>query len=289
MEKTKRKDNSTRISKTRIPKPLDEKTKLDLDIAKAESDINAQQSRNRIRLILGLVMAVVITILFYFIGDTLFVSSQMKNPVFLLSIGISYGLLIIGSLYFTQQSRMSNLRADLDLLNARKRILFQFESVDKTPAETASVSYFDSLVRINVENLAAYYSLVKVHTDNSFRVSLVAGIIGFVLITMGLVIGFVNDSRAEILAYISSGSGVVMEFIAGVFFYLYNKTIIRLKEYHDSLLAVQNILLSFKIVGDIQDEKEKVKMMGQMLVFLIGKKDIGTLPTSQSDGSDPPP
>jgi Cyanobacterial TRADD-N associated 2-Transmembrane domain len=47
-------------------------------------------------------------------------------------------------------------------------------------------------------------------------------------------------------SYISTGAGVVTEFIAAVFFYLYNRTVRQMKEYHDSLLSVQNILCPSK-------------------------------------------
>ena len=83
---------------------------------------------------------------------------------------------------------------------------------------------------------------------------------------------FHHATKTQIISYISAGAGTLIEFIAGVFFYLYNKTVSQLKEYHDSLLKVQNILLSFKIVGDIQSETDKVKMMVQMLDFLMGKQ-----------------
>ena len=168
------------------------------------------------------------------------------------------------------------MERELDSLNARKRILYRLEpALEKSKEESTSTpSYFDSLVRINVENLAEYYSLVKVHTDNSFRVSIIAGVIGFIFILIGLAVGFINSSNTKTLSYIASGSGIVIEFIAGIFFYLYNRTVIRLKDYHDSLLAVQNILLSFKIVGDTKDETEKAKMVNQMILFLIGKQSF---------------
>jgi hypothetical protein len=44
-----------------------------------------------------------------------------------------------------------------------------------------------------------------------------------------------------------------------------------MKEYHDSLLAVQNILLSFKLVGDTTDLKDKTRMIEVMLQYLVGK------------------
>ena len=44
-----------------------------------------------------------------------------------------------------------------------------------------------------------------------------------------------------------------------------------MKDYHDSLLEVQNILLAFKIVGDTEQETEKAKMVSEMLKYLVGR------------------
>lgn len=88
-----------------------------------------------------------------------------------------------------------------------------------------------------------------------------------------MVIGFTAIQESKYIAFISSGSGVLIEFIAGVFFYLYNKTVIQLKDYHDSLIEVQNILLSFKIVGDTDDADKQASLMELMLKYLIKMPD----------------
>ncbi len=136
---------------------------------------------------------------------------------------------------------------------------------EKLPATT---SYFDSLVQINVENLAAYYSLAKFHTNNAFRVALAAGVLGFVLIAAGFVVGFAGQAN-QTPAYVGAASGVAVEFISGVFFFLYNRTVLQMKEYHDSLIAVQNVLLAFKLVDDTDAADEKAKLVAQVLALLL--------------------
>lgn len=190
--------------------------------------------------------------------------------------GVLFGTLGILMGFFAIRSSKSKLKEPLDLLIQKEKTahLLHKDNVRK------SDSYFDSLVKINVDNLAEYYSMVKLHTDKSFTVSISAGILGFVLIVIGLVSGFNTGNSDQIIAYISTGAGVVTEFIAGVFFYLYNRTVRQLKGYHDSLLAVQNILLSFKILDDIKDESVKVQMVGQMMAFLMNKSPVPLVPSA---------
>lgn len=120
-----------------------------------------------------------------------------------------------------------------------------------------------------MENLAAYYELVKIQTDKSFRASLSVAYFGAGLIVIGLALGFFRTDAADKVTYISTGAGVLTEFISGVFFWLYSKTVRQLREYHDSLISVQNVLLSFKLVSDTKDPKDKAEMVSKMCEYLM--------------------
>ncbi|CSA75054.1 TRADD-N-associated membrane domain-containing protein [Vibrio cholerae] len=81
-------------------------------------------------------------------------------------------------------------------------------------------------------------------------------------------------TNADSVAYISAGSGVIVEFISGVFFWLYSKTTQQLKGYHDSLVDIQNVLLSFKVVEDTADKETKLEMAKIMITSLNSAKNV---------------
>nr|WP_294926114.1 hypothetical protein [uncultured Flavobacterium sp.] len=188
-------------------------------------------------------------------------SATLEMPTWLLITTWLISIFLLLAAFGTEPNKS---KFEVEKISTIKRIYLGFPNNDDKP------EYFDSLVKINVENLAAYYSLVKTHTSQSFKVSLLISIIGFILIISGLVIGFKYDDK--IIGYIASGAGIVTEFISSVLFYLYNKTVRQLKEYHDSLINVQNILLSFKLIENTSDEKAKAEMMSKMLEYLVQKK-----------------
>ncbi len=144
------------------------------------------------------------------------------------------------------------------------------ENSAKSPSNSSL--YFNKLVNINLLNLAGYYEQVKAQANKSFTASLIVGVIGVMFIILGLALGFAATANSQILTYISSGSGVITEFIAAVFFYLYNRTVRQMKGYHDSLLDVQNILLSLKLVEDTKEEAGKAKIVEKMVEYLVGGK-----------------
>src|SRR5258708_7099381 len=129
--------------------------------------------------------------------------------------------------------------------------------------------------------LAAFYALVKEHTDKSYKVALRVCAFGFFLMLVGLAVGFTNISSPPIGSYIAIASGVITEIIAGVFFSAYNRNSRHIKGYYDSLLTVQNILLSFKFIENTQDENEKAKTVGQMLAYFMNKQSLYS-----SDGNE---
>ena len=150
--------------------------------------------------------------------------------------------------------------------------LQSFKDIYSKLTDESKDDYFNKLVEINVYNLSEYYTLVKLHSKLSFRLASVAGVSGFVLILISLAISFSSNSDNGSTSFISAGTGIIIEFISGVFFYLYNKTVRQLKGYHDSLLDVQNILLSFKLVNDVKEEKDRILMIQKMIEFLMTKK-----------------
>jgi hypothetical protein len=171
------------------------------------------------------------------------------------------------------EEKIDNFKADEKIILARRRVHNQLPMEEKKPdAELATEGkddYFERLVKINLENLAAYYELVKVQTDKSFSATLRIAYLGAFFIITGLALGFFRTDAGDKLTYISTGAGVLTEFIAGVFFWLYSRTVSQLRGYHDSLISVQNILLSFKLVSDTRDAKEKAQMVSRMCSYLL--------------------
>ncbi|MGD0735834.1 MAG: hypothetical protein ABR976_11840 [Terracidiphilus sp.] len=147
--------------------------------------------------------------------------------------------------------------------------------------DSSSGKYFESLVNINLENLSAYYVTVKGHANKSFVASLFVGLVGFALIGMGIYLTIKGNGPT--VGVLSGAAGVATQFVSAIFFYLYSQTVRQMKEYHDSLLAVQNILLAFKLLEDSADPEEKSKMMGVMLEYLMQKR----LGLAQAGGGAP--
>lgn len=198
-----------------------------------------------------------------FSDDVGITSPRLFITISLYGIVTGISLIVVGLFQRTRNIERESLVKSLE---ARKTYMED----DSQPKK----QYFDRLVDINVINLGEYYSLVKSQTNKSFQTTLIVSIVGFVLLALGLVIGFTASPSKVYIGLIASASGIVVEFIAAIFFYLYNQTVRQLKGYHDSLLIVQNVLLAFKLVDDMKNQNEKADMMMKMLAYLMKQEEI---------------
>lgn len=72
-------------------------------------------------------------------------------------------------------------------------------------------------------------------------------------------------------SYITCASGIITEFIAAIFFYLYNKTVSSMSKYHNKLVLSQNISIALKVADSLPTE-DKIKTKNTIITELL--KDI---------------
>lgn len=138
------------------------------------------------------------------------------------------------------------------------RILSLQTSAEKLQ-EKIEENFFTKLIQINFKYIDQYYLQTKVQANKSFVLAAWASTIGFLIIVTGIIMMFLQKKEP---GYITAGAGVISEFIASIFFYLYNQTILKMSQYHQKLVITQNISLALKISEDMpQEEKNKVQEM----------------------------
>jgi hypothetical protein len=188
--------------------------------------------------------------------------------VLTLPLWVNISLWIVNSVFIiglmTELYKIFTTRRKIDSTQNKIDILSGFKNT-KEPLE-----YINELVEINVTRLDEYYNEVKRHTVYSFSFALIVGLVGFALIVVGIFLGY--DGERLTTAYLAGISGILIEFISGVFFYLYNKTVKQLKLYHDNLIDLQNTLLSFQLIERVNKPSDKDAIISKIVDYLIGKQ-----------------
>ncbi|GIC79672.1 hypothetical protein FMO001_43990 [Moritella sp. F1] len=127
--------------------------------------------------------------------------------------------------------------------------------------EKIEENFFTKLVQINFKYIDQYYLQTQEQANKSFRLAMFACVSGLLIVTVGIVMMFQGKVEP---AYVTTATGLLTEFIAAIFFYLYNKTIVKMSEYHQKLVITQNISLALKIAETLP-EKERVESQQELI------------------------
>jgi MFS family permease len=173
--------------------------------------------------------------------------------------------------------------ATIAVMGYEKQSVMATQEREAIHAETSELKvridedFFNSLVKINFRYIDQYYLQTRVQANKSFLAAVLAAIAGLGVTLMGIVMmynGLVEPG------YVSTGAGLISQFIAAVFFYLYNKTVIAMAGYHRKLVLTQNVGLALRITQDLPEDKKAEARM-QLIERL--STDINAL--IASDGS----
>ncbi|MEG0236561.1 TRADD-N-associated membrane domain-containing protein [Cetobacterium sp.] len=126
----------------------------------------------------------------------------------------------------------------------------------------------NNMIKINIYQLNAYNDQTKSQANKSFKIASRTSIIGFILLCIGLVSVFLGKNKP---GYLTTGVGLLIEFLSGIIFYLYNKTIVKMGEYHKKIVLTQNIALALKATDDFEANK-KMEVRGKIVDEIL--KDI---------------
>lgn len=134
--------------------------------------------------------------------------------------------------------------------------------------EELPLDFFSNLVKLNFKYLDAYYLQTQVQADKSFLLAVAAAIISLLIIIFGIVLMLFKQTDP---GNVTIAAGAVGEVMAAIFFYLYNRTVMKMGEYHQKLVLTQNIGLALKIAESLEGEK-RVQAHCELIQALV--KDI---------------
>lgn len=187
----------------------------------------------------------------YVINITLTNSVSFERNLPYIILGSIAGLFIYGCIMTLLRGiiKSTHRRIELELVQLRAEEL----------QENIEDHFFTKLVQINFKYLDQYYLQTQEQAHKSFILASYASIAGLLVMIVGIVMMFFGKTES---AYVTTGAGVISELIAALFFYLYNRTILKMSHYHQKLVITQNISLALKISEDIEgDSKIKVQEM----------------------------
>ena len=105
---------------------------------------------------------------------------------------------------------------------------------------------FKYVFLINSASVEQYVSQSRAQATTSFALSRMAALAGFALLVLSILIGLGSEITGHSLsiAYLSGVGGVITEFIAGVFFWIYNRTLRQINMFYAGMMNQQHEALN---------------------------------------------
>jgi len=170
-------------------------------------------------------------------------------------IGGIVGALLASTIYFLNATATNFISRSKINRNKIKINEIDAKELKQNLSSEDEKDFFTQLVQINFKYLDQYYLQTQEQADKSFWISAIAAVIGFLIIIAGIIILYNNPNGNP--GFVATAAGVISEFIAAVFFYLYNRTILKMSQYHQKLVITQNISLALKTADLLKDSKER--------------------------------
>lgn len=162
-----------------------------------------------------------------------------------LGLGLALSCFLSSYLYLVLEMRESSLR--------RKMLDYEGAYVQMEISD----DIFENSIKMSYKYLDQYYLQTREHAQRGFFVTVCISVFGAALISVGIIgmfCGYITPS------YVTCASGAATEFIAAIFFYLYNRTVSSMSKYHNKLVLSQNISIALRVADSLpSDDKTKAK------------------------------
>ena len=229
-------------------------------------DLHKRKSRYSI--LWGIFAAVFTGILFALYEMALSQITVFRAICYIL-VAVLIGILVAIYAYLMFELQESQIR--------RKMLEYEVEDIKEEVQEDV----FENSIKMSYKYLDQYYLQTREQAQKGFFVTVCVSAIGAILLGIGIVAMFLEKTEPS---YVTCASGVITEFIAAIFFYLYNKTIVSMSKYHNKLVLSQNISIALK-VADTLPSDDKTKSKNKIIEELL--KDINSyLIKSDSENSN---
>jgi hypothetical protein len=183
-------------------------------------------------------------------------------------------------------------RPDAALLRVARERSDIVKKTEQQEKEGLTPSALDN-IRLSLNQLIEYYTINKAQARNSFRLSVVATILGLLTILGGIWL-FFGTKDETIGGSITVAAGAVAELIGGSAFFLYNKTTKQLNYFYANLVRSQDTMLSVALSDQLESPHEVAEAKRKIINTLLRRtylspddlKEAGQV-TDDSPQADP--
>ncbi len=244
--------------KTETYNIFEQNSKIERQKLQTQLELIRQKQKSKLMIFLCLILAALISLMVVFTYYQSYERFDVATIVFSLAFPFIFAFFMIFYIKLLFGMRENSIRrkiAEIDAIYVQKDV---------------EEDVFENSIKMSYKYLDQYYLQTKEQAQRGFIVTVGVAIFGAILIGGGIIAMFFGATNPS---YVTCATGVITEFIAAVFFYLYNKTISSMSKYHNKLVLSQSISIALK-VSDSLSEEDKIETKKLIVSELM--KDINS-------------
>ncbi len=148
---------------------------------------------------------------------------------------------------------ISNILTNLFNNKESKNIKQETEDILKDIQNQPDYDIFKLLYK-NVRESTEYYIISKRQANKSFTLAIISCFLGVIIYICGFLIVAFLDKNITIFTTIA---GTIVELIAGLSFWMYNKCLKQLNEYHKRLSSTEKYLTSIQLADKMESDRRE--------------------------------
>lgn len=159
-------------------------------------------------------------------------------------------------------------RDDLELQKINYNIIIENNKKDTSGEDNTDLTTGYRLKQDTLLELSEKRNTDKFFKKLSFALAIVMSVIGTIILFVGIVLSFIFETK---IGWITTSSGIIIEIVASIYFWLVNKTIKEVKENSIQLENTKNQITAMELVEKIGDTKIRDTVYVEMIKSLIEK------------------
>jgi hypothetical protein len=109
------------------------------------------------------------------------------------------------------------------------------------------------IIQLSLNQISEYYAINKSQARRSFAFSVFSVVTGLITILTGIWLSFLGKAQ---VAVISASGGVLLQFIGGASFYIYNRSLTQLNYFYETLIRTQDTMLSIQLCDELDEARQ---------------------------------
>jgi hypothetical protein len=131
------------------------------------------------------------------------------------------------------------------------------------------------VIRLNLNQITEYYTINKNQAKRSFNFSTLVILLGFITIIAAILLPFLKENQKPEISIISAISGMLLQFIGGANFVLYNRTVEQSNRFYKQLARIQDTMLAVELCKQVKDPEKNLQLMDKLITTLIERSSSG--------------